>query len=279
MQDRLKAFFSKHGSKIFKIASIVILLGVLVWLAVQFMPFFVSLTDKAALDSYREQIRQKGVLGWFTLLGIQLLQIIVAVIPGEPIELLSGMLYGTWGGLAICLIGVVIGTTAIFFLVRWLGYSLIDLVYNKEKFRKLKFLQNTRRLELVTFLLFFIPGTPKDILTYFAGLTPIKPLRFILIATLARIPSIITSTYAGAKLGEGDIWRFVIIYGATLVLAVIGIIVNHFVMKHLNRKHGLAEQDLSTLSDPASEPPESSGTSGEASKKSGAAGPGEDSPR
>ncbi len=240
MGKKIWEFIKRHRGIIIKIAAIAIFLGVVVWLAIQFMPFILSLNDTAEREKLRASLQGQGVLGWLTLLGIQVMQIVVAIIPGEPIEVLAGVIYGTFGGLLTCLLGVVIGTTGIFFLTRWLGYSFVSTFIKKEKFQKMKFLQNTKRLELVTFILFFIPGTPKDVLTYFAGLTPIKPLRFILIATLARIPSVITSTYAGSILLEGDIWKFVIIYGATAVVAGIGILINRLIMKRLEKKEGEA---------------------------------------
>lgn len=236
MGKRVWEFIKRHRGIIIKIAAIALFLGVMVWLAIQFMPFVSSLSDTAAREKLKASLQGQGVLGWLTLLGIQVMQIVVAIIPGEPIEVLSGVIYGTFGGLLTCLLGVLIGTIGIFYLTRWLGFSFVATFIKKEKFQKLKFLQNSKRLELLTFILFFIPGTPKDVLTYFAGLTPIKPLRFILIATLARIPSIITSTYAGSILLEGNIWKFVIIYGATALLAGVGILVNRFITKKLGKK-------------------------------------------
>jgi uncharacterized membrane protein YdjX (TVP38/TMEM64 family) len=235
MKSRLLSFISKNRNKIVKIASVIILVGVLVWLTFQFMPFVLSLKDQASLESFRQDIYRKGILGWLTVLGIQVLQIIVALIPGEPIEVLAGITYGTLGGLFTCLLGALIGSTAIFFTVRWLGHSFVTAFVEGEKLKKLKFLHNTKRLELVTFILFFIPGTPKDLLTYVAGLTPIKPLRFILISAFARIPSVITSTYAGSTLGQGRIWEFVIIYGITAAVAAIGIFIYNRIINRMNR--------------------------------------------
>jgi len=175
-------------------------------------------------------------------LGIQILQIVVAIIPGELIEVLSGVLYGAVGGLFTCLAGVLIATIIIFYSVRWLGASLVTAFIKSEKLKKFKFLHNTRRLELVTFILFFIPGSPKDILTYFAGLTPIKPFRFFVISTFARIPSIITSTIVGDNLSEGKILESIIVFSATAALAGAGVLVNRFIIKRMNEKERRREE-------------------------------------
>ncbi len=234
MKNKAFEYIKTHKKTIIKVVSVVVLIGVLVWLTFQFAPFVESLKDEVSRERFKQDVYQKGVLGWLTVLGIQVLQVVVALIPGEPIEVLAGITYGTFGGLATCLIGVLIGSVMIFYAVRWLGHSLVHAVVEGEKLNKLKFLKNTKRLELVTLILFFIPGTPKDVLTYFAGLTPIKPIRFFLISTFARIPSVITSTYAGATLGDGHIWGFVIIYGITAVVAVAGILIYNKIIKRMN---------------------------------------------
>lgn len=236
MKTKLFEYIKTHKKTFIKVVSVIILIGVMVWLTFQFAPFVASLQDEVSREHFKQDIYEKGVLGWLTVLGIQVLQVVVALIPGEPIEVLAGITYGTFGGLATCLLGVLIGSVMIFYAVRWLGHSLVQAVVEGEKLSKLKFLKNTKRLELVTLILFFIPGTPKDVLTYFAGLTPIKPLRFFLISTFARIPSVITSTYAGATLSDGHIWGFVIIYGITAVVAVAGIAVYNKIIKKMNQK-------------------------------------------
>lgn len=236
MINKVLTFLKNKRKKIIKIASVGLLIGVMVWLTLQFLPFILSLKDEVSREQFRQDVYQRGVLGWFTVLGIQVLQVVVALIPGEPIEVLAGITYGTFGGLFTCLTGALIGTVFIFFMVRWLGHSFIAHFIEGEKLKNLKFLKNAKRLEFITFILFFIPGTPKDLLTYFAGLTPIKPLRFFLISTFARIPSVITSTYAGETLSEGNIWKFVIIYGITAAVAAIGIFIYKRIVNHMNKK-------------------------------------------
>ena len=75
-------------------------------------------------------------------------------------------------------------------------------------------------------LLFFIPGTPKDLLVYIGALLPIKPMHFILISTFARFPSIISSTMVGNSLTKGEWIISLIIYGITFVITAIGIYVS-----------------------------------------------------
>ena len=189
--------------KIVKIAFITVLLAVMVLAALKITPFIERLADDAFRTSYIAELRSKGFLGWLIVVGLQALQIVVALIPGEPIEMFSGMVYGVWGGLLTCYAGVFIGTVSVIALVKLLGYPFVASIFEEKDLKKLSFLKKERRLEEITFAVFLIPGTPKDIFTYIAGLTPIRPVRFVLIATFARFPSIITSTYAGSALGKG----------------------------------------------------------------------------
>ena len=210
---------------VFVLASVII--------TVKLIPFFSGLMQVDSQEKFKEYIASLGISGFFVMIGIQILQIVIAFIPGEPVEIIAGIIYGTWGGLLICLLSVFIGSFIVFFAVRRFGYPLVTAFFNEEKLNKFKFLQDTKRLEHLAFLLFFVPGTPKDILTYIAGLTKINPWRFLLISTFARIPSIITSTMAGFSIREGEWLNALIVFLISGALAAGGI----FLKEYLVRKH------------------------------------------
>lgn len=211
---------------------ILLIIGITIWL----LPWIISLKDEEARATLQEFIYSKGFGGVFILLGIQILQVIVAFIPGEPIEVISGLLYGTWGGYFICTIGMLIGTVLIYYTVRLLGFSFVDKLTGGGKLNKFKFLKDTKKLEVITFILFFIPGTPKDLLTYFMPFTKIKPLSFFTIVTVARIPSIISSTFAGASIGDGKWIQSIVIFAIIGVVGILGIIFNERFVKSINTK-------------------------------------------
>ena len=172
-------------------------------------------------------VSRMGVWGVLGLLAVQILQIVIAFIPGEPIELVAGSMYGAAWGLAFCLIGIFIGTFGIFTLVRKKGKAALERSSHKDALRKYAFVQNEEKLETIIFLLYFIPGTPKDILVYVCALTDIPRSRFLLISTFARIPSVITSTLAGASFATGNLGLTVLIFVITGVLGVAGILVHN----------------------------------------------------
>ena len=142
------------------------------------------------------------------------------------------MCYGGIGGLIFITISVFITTTIVFFAVRKFGRRFVYSFCSKEKIDKIensKLFKNPKKIEFIMLILFLIPGTPKDLIVYIAGLLPLKPIRFILISTFARIPSVISSTFAGSNLVAGN-WQFsVIIYAVTfLIVGIIIFIINRF---------------------------------------------------
>ncbi len=210
----------------------------LIYLTIALTPWIASLGEEQNRAAFKEMITSQGFLGWLIILGIQILQIIVALIPGEPVEILAGFVYGTWGGLLTCLLGIGIGSAIIFIAVHYMGEGLVNKMASSDKISKFKFLKDTKNIELIVFILFFIPGTPKDVLTYFSGLTPIKPLRVIFIATVARIPSVVSSTLAGAQIESGNWVSTIIIFAITGLLGIAGILYNRKLLNKLNKKNG-----------------------------------------
>ena len=120
--------------------------------------------------------------------------------------------------------------------MRRYGSSLVECLVPKEKLDKLSFMKDEQKLDNLIFLIFLIPGTPKDIITYFAGLTPVKFSHFLVITTVARIPSVITSTLAGDKLIQQDFASAFWIYAITIAFSGAGLLLYRAVMKKRQQK-------------------------------------------
>lgn len=210
-----------------KITLIVLAAAAVVALCVWLIPLVWSLRQPENQAAFEEFVGSLGVFGVLLMLGIQVLQIVVAVIPGEPIELIMGLMYGTWGGLALTLTGILIGSTIIYFCMKRFGTGFASKFVDTNGFKKFRFLNNPANRDSFIFLLFFIPGTPKDVLTYFAPLTGIPFGRFITIATLARIPSVVTSTLVGSSVSKGEFLKSLIVFAITGVVGIAGILINN----------------------------------------------------
>ncbi len=216
---------------VIKFIVLLAVLAIFIALIIAFFPFFLSLREESVRNGWIDWLKSLGFKGLLVSTGIQAIQVVLAVIPGEPVEIGMGFLYGTWGGLGICLLGIFIGSLIIFLLVKLLGVSFVKSLVGEEKMKKMKFLHNEKSLDTVVFILFLIPGTPKDMLTYFIPLTPMKPVRFLILATFARIPSVITSTLVGASLGSNRWGLSILIFILTAIMGIIGIQINNWYMK------------------------------------------------
>ncbi len=229
----------KSKVKIFKIILTLIVVAILVGVIVYLFPVMKNLSTKEGQVAFKEKVEDSGILGLLSLFGLQVAQIFLIIIPGEPIEILAGMCYGGLWGTVFIMISACIISTVIFFLVRKLGKKFVCDFCDEEKIEKIqnnKLFQNPKKVEIILFILFLLPGTPKDLLVYVSGLLPIKPSRFILISTFARFPSVITSTLAGENLALGDWKTSIILYIAIVILvALIIFIISRFDKEKITR--------------------------------------------
>lgn len=219
-------------AKAFKYVLLVVVIAVIIGLIVYLFPVVRNLGTPEGQLEFKNQVASMGALGYLALFGLQFAQIFLIIIPGEPIEILAGMCYGGIGGLIFITISACIITTIIFFAVRKYGRRFVYSFCSKERIDKIensKLFKNPKKIEWIMLILFLIPGTPKDLLVYLAGLLPVNPLRFILISTFGRFPSVISSTFAGSNLVAGN-WKFsVIIYAVTfLIVGIMIFIINKF---------------------------------------------------
>ena len=175
-------------------------------------------------EDFREYIRSFGAASWLVMLGLQILQVFIALIPGEFVESAAGFVLGPWVGTAVCYLGICLASTLIFTLTRRYGVKWVEVFVSREKINELRFLNTEQKRNTLIFLLFFIPGTPKDLLTYFVGLTDIKLTTFLLLSLVARIPSVITSTFGGHLLGQERYIGAVVLYAITGLLSLLGML-------------------------------------------------------
>lgn len=208
-----------HGKKILAVCSVVTVVLIAVLLTVVVSHWLRSFSQ----DGFREYIRSFDPWGWLVLLGIQFLQVFIALIPGELMETAAGYVFGPWMGTLICYVGVGLASCMIFLLTRRYGVRLVEVFTSREQLRQLSFLNSERKRDTLIFLLYFIPGTPKDLLTYFAGLTDIRLSTFLILSLTARIPSVVSSTFGGYLLGEQRYGGAIVLYGITGVVSVAGL--------------------------------------------------------
>ena len=187
-------------------------------------------------ERFRQWVDQQGPLAPLLFTGMVILQVIVAVIPGEPLEIAAGYAFGAVEGTILCVLGTFLGGILVFLLVRRFGLRAVEIFFPTEKLQRLRFLHNERRLARWVFLIFFLPGTPKDVMCYFVGLTSMPLRTWALISAVARLPSIITSTVGGNALGMGEYTFAIIVFAATLVISGIGLLLYRAVCSARERR-------------------------------------------
>ena len=224
----------KTKIKLFKFIMLAIVIAIIIGAIVYLWPLFENISKPEGQIAFKQKIEDLGFWGMLMLFGLQFAQIFLVIIPGEPIEVLAGMCYGTFGGTLFITVSACIITAIIFFAVRTLGRKFVYSFCKKESVKKIeksKLFQNPKKIEWIMLVLFLIPGTPKDLLVYIAGLLPIKPLRFILISTFARFPSVISSTIAGENILKGNLQISIIAYIVTFI--IVGIVI--FIVSKLDK--------------------------------------------
>lgn len=191
------------------------------------------------IDDLEAFAREHLFVGGIVFSLICAVQVVVAFIPGEIVEVAAGVLFGPWVGTALCLVAETLGSVVVILLVRRFGRRLVESLYPREKIDALPILNDPKKRNAFIFLLFAIPGTPKDFLTYIIGLTRISVPTYVILTFFARIPSVITSIIAGDWIGEGHFTQAIVFLGITAAVSGIGYLVYNFI----RRKNGRSKDE------------------------------------
>lgn len=221
--------FTERKRKIVSIIAIVLLVlfsAAVGWYIGRPMIEFVSEPQQ-----FRAWVDKSGIWGRIAFVGMVVFQVVIALLPGEPFEIGAGYAFGIVEGTLLCVLGITIGSIIVFTLVKRFGVKLVEVFFNLEKIRSLKFLQNEKKLNIFIFLLFFLPGTPKDLLTYFLGLTSVNRGKVIFLSAIARLPSVITSILGGSALVSKQYILAVIVFAVTLIISLLGYIIYNQIIK------------------------------------------------
>lgn len=175
-------------------------------------------------DVFRDWVDASGPWGRILFVRMVVIQVLVAFIPGEPVELAAGYAFGVLEGSLLTMAGFLIGSWIVFVLVHHFGEKLVEVFFSKENIQKISFLKNPKKVQILSFILMIIPGTPKDFLSYFAGLTPLTLRQWLTIVAIARLPSLLTSTITGAAAGKENYILSAIMLGITLFISGLGIL-------------------------------------------------------
>lgn len=197
--------------------------------------------DPAAFRAY---IDEQGIKGILMLMAAMFLQVVAAIIPGGPFEIAAGYAFGVWKGALIADVAMTLGSLFVFLMVRKFGTKFACLFVSKKKLDSVKFFHSSSRRDLLAFLFFLIPGTPKDIFTYVMGFTDMKIPMWIFITFVGRFPAILLSAMSGDAIGEKKYTAFVIMIALIVVVCIAGSIFYSLWKKKQDKKAAEAEKEL-----------------------------------
>lgn len=212
---------------------ITVFIGALAYLGIRFGAEITTLArEPDRLSKLLDSYGWKGVL---VFIGIQILQVVVAAIPGEVVQIAGGYIYGTWMGTLYSMTGIFLGSVFVFSIARLIGYPVVKLAVSDAQIEKFNFMINSSKSEIALFILFLIPGIPKDIVTYIAGITPVKPIKFFAIILIGRFPALLASSYIGHSAQTGNYLMVIILSAAAVILFVSGLLLKNRIISKIHQ--------------------------------------------
>jgi len=222
----------EKSKKILKFSFILFFIVLILFLSVRYL---IPLCKIFSTEQGREQlalfIERAGIFAPLVFVLLMAFQIVIAFIPGGPLEITGGFLFGGLLGTVLTVAGAFSGTLLVYSLVRKFGRPLVNLFVSEEKFQKFSVLQDEEKLEFWVFILFLIPGIPKDLLTYIVPLTKIQCRQFLVLSTMARFPALMASVLVGDSLYDGRYGMCIAIACISAVLAFIGFQIKKHILK------------------------------------------------
>jgi uncharacterized membrane protein YdjX (TVP38/TMEM64 family) len=207
-------------SNLAKAIAFPLLIAAIVALALAFRKPMVAFFDNP--DKLKAAVLGTGWIAPFAFMLIQFVQVVIFVIPGEVVQIAGGYLFGPVLGVAYSIIGITAGSVANFALGRFLGIPFIESLFGKEKVAKFEKLTSSSKAQIGFFLLFVIPGIPKDILCYVAGISSMKLPWFFAVSMIGRLPGIVGSNVIGSSAAERNWGLTIAVMAVAVVLFVVG---------------------------------------------------------
>lgn len=174
---------------------------------------------------FRDFVEEHYIWGVLIMFFMFVIQVILALIPGGLLEVACGYAFGSVIGGIIAVAGIMTGSALTIILVRKFGKKFAQLFYPDEKLESIKILKNKKKRNALVFFVFFIPGTPKDLLTYVVGLTDMSIPMYLLLTGIARTPAILVSTVGGDALGLEKYWHGLLFLGGLAIVSGIGVLI------------------------------------------------------
>jgi uncharacterized membrane protein YdjX (TVP38/TMEM64 family) len=217
VQSKLKKYLA-----FLKLCLLVGILSGLSFAVYRFFPDLVIIFQNLdSLNAYLEQYKAASVLIYIAL---QIIQVVISVIPGQILQFAAGYVYGFLIGTLLSLLGIALGTIITFYMARFLGKEAMHVLFGEERITKYINLLNSKRAYIILLVFFVIPGIPKDLLSYAAGVSEIKIKPFLLLSLVGRSPALMVTIAMSRMLYNGSYTELILLIAASILLFLIGIL-------------------------------------------------------
>lgn len=180
-----------------------------------------SMSSMENVNALFEHYHAESILVY---IGAQILQIIICVIPGQWLQFAAGYMYGFWLGFLYSIIGAAIGSVVTYYLAKLLGRDAMHLIFGEARINEFIHKLNSKKAIVIVFLIFLIPGVPKDLCNYAAGISEMKLKPFLIVSLVGRSPGMMGSLLVGRQIEAGNYTGAIVVAAVAVVLCVVGII-------------------------------------------------------
>lgn len=233
-QDKLRKRIKIAGTILKFAILLIIIIGIPLYIYFahhEFIEQFESIEDvNAMLHEYK---------GYSILvyLAAQIIQIIICIIPGQMLQFAAGYTFGFWMGLVLSWIGAALGTVISYYLAKLLGQGILYLIFDEKQLESFIEKLNSKKAIIAVFVIYLIPGLPKDTCSYAAGISNIKLKPFLLISLIGRTPAMAGSLLIGNQVEVGAYTLAIIIGVLAVILFVLGLIFRNRITNLLDRAY------------------------------------------
>lgn len=216
------------------------------------IPLIVYFNNPHIIDHFRSLNAVNAMLAEyetgsiFIYIGVQIFQIVVSIIPGQIIQFAAGYAYNFWLAYLFSIIGIALGTLLTFYIAKLLGHDFVHMAFGEERVNKYMKRINSKKGFIILFILFLIPGVPKDMLTYVAGVSEIRFLPFLIMNLVGRTPALMGTILIGSFARSHSYVGMYILIGVAVVLFVLGLIFKDKVINQLDKLYNKAVKNDST---------------------------------
>ncbi|MBR0127358.1 MAG: TVP38/TMEM64 family protein [Firmicutes bacterium] len=225
MENDIRQKRQKTYKKITSILKLALLIAIIVAIPLYIYFFHHDLIEDFSsirdVENWLLQYKAKSALIY---IGAQIMQIIICIVPGQALQVAAGYLYGFWLAFALSMIGAFLGSVAVFYIAQFLGQDAVHFLFGERKITEMLDKLNSKKGMVLVFIIFLIPGIPKDLCTYAAGISNMHIRPFLILSLIGRAPGMMCSIAIGKQLMQGNYHYAIIIAAIVVVIFIIGFI-------------------------------------------------------